>query len=67
SFQGHPEFQSDYSQAILELRKHIFSEPVFQSGIDSLARPHQGTAVGEWMMRFVQQGSDAKKKAEKAR
>lgn len=64
-FQGHPEFQSDYSQAILELRKHIFSEPVFQSGIDSLARPHQGTAVGEWMMRFVQQGSDAKKKAEK--
>ncbi|SDH78333.1 amidotransferase [Pseudomonas panipatensis] len=55
-FQGHPEFVSDYSQAILDLRREIFSEPVYRRGVESLARPHQGTTVAEWMMRFVELG-----------
>ncbi|KAF1054724.1 MAG: GMP synthase [glutamine-hydrolyzing] [Stenotrophomonas maltophilia] len=54
-FQGHPEFRSDYSRAILDLRREIFSEPVYQKGIDSLSEPHQGATVAEWMMRFVEQ------------
>ena len=45
-----------YSAAILNLRREIFSEPVYRQGIDSLERSHQGTAVAEWMMRFVQHG-----------
>ncbi|ANI14575.1 amidotransferase [Pseudomonas citronellolis] len=55
-FQGHPEFVADYSQAILDLRREIFSEPVYRKGIDSLDREHQGATVAEWMMRFVQLG-----------
>ncbi|MCY1369062.1 hypothetical protein D9M69_560800 [compost metagenome] len=52
-FQGHPEFVHDYSRALLELRQDFLGKDIYQQGVSSLDRDHQGAAVAEWMMRFI--------------
>jgi GMP synthase-like glutamine amidotransferase len=52
-FQGHPEFVSDYSRALLDLRQANLGEPLYAKAIASLDGDHHGPAVAEWMMRFV--------------
>ncbi|WP_296248407.1 amidotransferase [Pseudomonas sp. UBA4194] len=52
-FQGHPEFVHDYSRALLDIRQQHLGEQVYNSGIASLDKEHQGITVAEWMMRFV--------------
>ena len=59
-FQGHPEFVHDYSRALLDLRQQHLGEQVYQQGVDSLKHSQQGSAVAEWMMRFVAQGKESK-------
>lgn len=58
-FQGHPEFVHDYSRALLNIRQQALGDQVYGQGIASLDRDHQGTAVAEWMMRFVAKGRSA--------
>lgn len=58
-FQGHPEFVHDYSRALLNIRQQALGGQVYGQGIASLDRDHQGTAVAEWMMRFVAKGRSA--------
>jgi GMP synthase-like glutamine amidotransferase len=58
-FQGHPEFFHDYSRDLLVLRRHAYESSLYQSAIDSLDQAHQGSAVAEWMMRFITQGKAA--------
>lgn len=58
-FQGHPEFFHDYSRDLLVLRRHAYEPSLYQSAIDSLDQAHQGSAVAEWMMRFISQGKAA--------
>ncbi|WP_455921544.1 amidotransferase [Pseudomonas putida] len=55
-FQGHPEFMHDYSRALLDLRVQSLGAEVHGKAVASLEREHQGSLVGEWMMRFVAQG-----------
>jgi GMP synthase-like glutamine amidotransferase len=55
-FQGHPEFVHDFSRAVIELRKSLFSETLYQRSVDSLRHEQQGVTVAEWMMRFVAEG-----------
>lgn len=55
-FQGHPEFVHEYSRALLDLRQRHLGDELYQQGINSLERSHQGRAVAEWMMRFVSRG-----------
>jgi GMP synthase-like glutamine amidotransferase len=52
-FQGHPEFQHDYSRALLDLRRQNLGPAVYDAAIASLANEHHGATVAEWMMRFV--------------
>ncbi|MBD1586808.1 amidotransferase [Pseudomonas typographi] len=59
-FQGHPEFVHDYSRALLELRQAHLGDEVYQAGVESLARDHDGATVAEWMMRFVAQAANTK-------
>ncbi|WP_407315733.1 amidotransferase [Pseudomonas sp. nanlin1] len=54
-FQGHPEFVSEYSRALLDLRQQQLGEPIYRNAVASLEREHHGRAVGEWMLRFVAQ------------
>lgn len=58
-FQGHPEFFHDYSRDLLVLRRHAYESSLYQSAIDSLDQAHQGSAVAEWMMRFISQNQTA--------
>jgi len=51
-FQGHPEFTHDYSRDLLNLRREVLGETIYQAGIESLAKEQQGTQIAEWMMRF---------------
>ena len=55
-FQGHPEFVHDFSRAVIELRRSLFSETLYQRSVDSLRHEQQGVTVAEWMMRFVAHG-----------
>jgi len=55
-FQGHPEFVHDYSKALLDIRQKCIGEPIYTQAMASLEHEHQGTAVAEWMMRFVANG-----------
>ena len=58
-FQGHPEFFHDYSRDLLVLRQHAYDPSLFKNAIDSLDQAHQGSAVAEWMMRFITQDKSA--------
>ncbi|MFK8047151.1 MAG: GMP synthase [Halioglobus sp.] len=53
SFQGHPEFIPAYSKEIMDLRREMITEPVYLSGVDSLAGKHQGDRVARWVMNFL--------------
>jgi len=55
-FQGHPEFIHDFSKAVLDLRRPILGETLYQRSVDSLRHEQQGVTVAEWMMRFVAEG-----------
>ena len=55
-FQGHPEFVHDFSRAVIELRRSLFSETLYQRSVDSLRHEQQGGTVAEGMMRFVAHG-----------
>lgn len=53
TFQGHPEFVSDYSREIMELRREMIGEDVYQSGVASLAQEHEGQRVARWIVNFL--------------
>ncbi|CAD5109577.1 amidotransferase [Zestomonas carbonaria] len=62
-FQGHPEFVHDYSRSLLEIRQQHLGEQIYQQGIASLERDHDGHVVAEWMMRFVANGREKEKRS----
>jgi GMP synthase-like glutamine amidotransferase len=52
-FQGHPEFSKAYSEAIMELRRDIIGEEVYQTGMASLSEVPQGDLVARWTLDFI--------------
>lgn len=58
-FQGHPEFIHDYTRDLLNLRRESYEPALYERAVESLAQEQQGSAVAEWMMRFVAQGKAA--------
>ena len=55
SFQGHPEFMPAYSQQLLDLRREIYGEALYQQGVESLSQPLDQRLVAGWIMDFVSQ------------
>lgn len=53
TFQGHPEFVPGYSREIMEFRRSTIGEDVYQTGVASLAREHQGQRVARWILNFL--------------
>jgi GMP synthase-like glutamine amidotransferase len=53
TFQGHPEFVPDYSRDIMNFRREMIGEDVYDSGIASLEREHQGERVARWILSFL--------------
>jgi len=55
TMQGHPEMVQTIIEAILEMRKPIFTEEVYESGWKSLERELDHALIGQWLGSFIQQ------------
>ena len=54
--QPHPEFDAAYSAYLLDKRRTLMGEAVYQERRASLQQGHDGALFGRLMLRFVQQG-----------
>jgi GMP synthase-like glutamine amidotransferase len=58
SFQGHPEFEADFAQALLsERRGSRLSEGEADAAIASLERPNDCARIGGWIKAFMTEAS----------
>ena len=53
TFQGHPEFVSDYSREIMEFRREMIGEQAYASGVASLASEPQRMRIARWILNFL--------------
>jgi GMP synthase-like glutamine amidotransferase len=53
TFQGHPEFVPAYSREIMEYRRDMIGESVYEKGVASLAGKHEGGRVAGWVLKFL--------------
>ena len=53
TFQGHPEFVSDYSREIMDYRRDTIGEDTYSSGIASLSKEAEGSRVARWILNFL--------------
>jgi GMP synthase (glutamine-hydrolysing) len=51
--QGHPEFTTDYSQALMEARRAIIPAERICEGMDSLTKSVDRALAFEWIVRFI--------------
>ena len=54
--QPHPEFTPEVSAFLLDKRRALMGEPLYEQSMGSLAEPHDGLALARFMIRFVQFG-----------
>ena len=53
--QGHPEFTTEYSRALMEARREIISAHRVSEGMASLAKPVHGGLTFEWIVKFIRE------------
>ena len=53
TFQGHPEFVPDYSREILNFRRELIGEEVYERGIASLEEPPARDRMAGWIVNFL--------------
>jgi len=53
SIQGHPEWQRDYSKALMTLRRNLLGEDRFESGLASLDIEPDNAMFTQWVLDFV--------------
>ncbi|QFU77587.1 GMP synthase [Halioglobus maricola] len=53
TFQGHPEFTPGYSTEIMNLRREMIGEKIYEEGMASLATAEQGDRVARWIVNFL--------------
>ena len=54
--QPHPEFTPDVSAFLLDKRRALMGESLYESCMNGLTEPHDGLAMARFMIRFVQYG-----------
>jgi GMP synthase-like glutamine amidotransferase len=57
--QPHPEFTPEVSAFLLDKRRALMGEPLYEQSMASLSEPHDGFALARFMIRFVQYGLSA--------
>jgi len=60
TFQAHPEFQKEYSKALIHYRRQILGPEVFQTGIKSLGQSIQTQEITHWMINFLRNSTSPK-------
>ncbi len=58
TFQGHPEFSSDYLKYIMNKRRKRIGEHAYQEGMRSLSESVDNKEVAQWIVNFVRNSSD---------
>ena len=53
TFQGHPEFLSEYSREIMDFRREMIGEQDYETGVASLRDDPQGDRVARWILNFL--------------
>jgi GMP synthase-like glutamine amidotransferase len=53
TFQGHPEFLSDYSREIMIFRREMIGEEAFEKGMASLDGDSDSERVARWIVSFL--------------
>ena len=53
TFQGHPEFNHDYLQYLMTIRRDIIGEQAYQQGIESLQQDEDNELVAQWIVNFI--------------
>lgn len=53
TFQGHPEFDKGYAEALMTLRRRHIGEPTFTRGMQSLMEPTDHLAAAHWIVDFI--------------
>jgi GMP synthase-like glutamine amidotransferase len=56
TLQGHPEFVSGYSRAIIEFRRELIGEDVYHKGLESLQDAPATDRMAHWIIDFLHQG-----------
>lgn len=51
--QGHPEFTKAYAQGLLDHRRTLLGEAVYQQGMDSMSKATDELLVARWLLQFV--------------
>ena len=59
-FQGHPEFDAEYSSRLLVRRAEAIGEPTFSNGMDSLSETTDSDWLGRWILNFFLATSNKK-------
>lgn len=55
TFQGHPEFSKGYSRDLLNKRREVLGQPLYQAGLESLEQPLDDKVAAQWILTFLQQ------------
>jgi GMP synthase-like glutamine amidotransferase len=53
TFQGHAEFDKGYALGLLNMRREILGESVYQSAVDTLPQGTDSSQVARWILDFV--------------
>jgi GMP synthase-like glutamine amidotransferase len=54
TFQGHPEFKTEYSRKLMNFRQEILGESTYSIGIKSLKQKTDEDVLSQWILRFCQ-------------
>lgn len=54
TFQGHPEFVSDYSREVMQFRREQIGEQTYETGMASLAKVPEQDRIARWILNFLQ-------------
>jgi len=57
TFQGHPEFVPGYAEAIMNFRREIIGEDVYEAGMASLAEAPERERIGRWILAFLERAT----------
>ena len=67
TIQGHPELSSEYSKALMGVRRQLLGEDVYQAGINSLQKSTDERLFARWMLAFIRGQVAAPDQAEVSR
>jgi GMP synthase-like glutamine amidotransferase len=66
TFQGHPEFSKELSNALMERRRERLGEATYQRGIASLSEGTDEGVAARWIIRFLARANEASADAVRA-